>query len=296
MERNQLNDLAAFQTVAEQGSFTRAAAKLGMSQSALSHAMSTLERRLGVRLLARTTRSVAPTEAGQRLLRMLRPALADIAAGLASLGELRDTPSGNLRISVPKPATSFVMNALSRFLPAFPDVKVELVSDESFADIVASQCDAGVRLGESIDQDMIAVRISPDIRMAIVGSPTYFADHGAPKTPQDLAAHNCINYREGRGGGLYAWEFERRGRALSVRVEGSFVANDSDLTLAAALKGLGLAAVFDYQTAEHIAAGRLLRVLDDWCPAFSGFHLYYPSRRQTTPALAALIDALRYRE
>ncbi len=209
MERNQLNDLAAFKVVAEEGSFTRAAAKLGMSQSALSHAMSMLESRLGVRLLARTTRSVAPTEAGQRLLRMLRPALADIEAGLASLGELRDKPSGSLRISMPKPASEFLMAALSRFLPAHPDVKVELVSDESFTDIVAGQCDAGVRLGESIDQDMIAVRISPDIRMAIVGSPQYFADHPKPKTPQDLASHFCINYREGRGGGFYAWEFER---------------------------------------------------------------------------------------
>jgi DNA-binding transcriptional LysR family regulator len=296
MERNRLNDLVAFKVVAEEGSFTRAAAKLGMSQSALSHAMGVLEHRLGVRLLARTTRSVAPTEAGQRLLRMLRPALADIEAGLASLSELRDKPSGSLRISVPKPASTFLMEALSQFLPAYPDVKVELVSDESFTDIVAGQCDAGVRLGESIDQDMIAVRISPDIRMAIVGSPQYFADHPKPKTPQDLSAHRCINYREGRGGGLYAWEFERRGRALSVRVEGNFVANDSDLTLAAALKGLGLAPVFEYQAAEHIAAGRLLRVLDDWCPSFPGFHLYYPSRRQTTPALAALVEALRYRK
>ena len=295
MERNQLNDLAAFKVVAEEGSFTRAAAKLGMSQSALSHAMSMLESRLGVRLLARTTRSVAPTEAGQRLLRMLRPALADIEAGLASLGELRDKPSGSLRISMPKPASEFLMAALSRFLPAHPDVKVELVSDESFTDIVAGQCDAGVRLGESIDQDMIAVRISPDIRMAIVGSPQYFADHPKPKTPQDLASHFCINYREGRGGGFYAWEFERGGRALSVRVEGNFAANDSDLTLAGALRGLGLATVFEYQAADHIAAGRLVRVLDDWCPSFPGFHLYYPSRRQTTPALAALVDALRCR-
>jgi DNA-binding transcriptional LysR family regulator len=295
MERNQLNDLAAFQAVAEAGSFTRAAATLGMSQSALSHAMGVLERRLGVRLLARTTRSVAPTEAGQRLLHMLRPALADIEAGLASLGELRDKPSGNLRISVPKPAAGFVMAALPPFLAAYPDVRVELVSDESFADIVAGGCDAGVRLGESIDQDMIAVRISPDIRMAIVGSPQYFVDHPKPKTPQDLASHRCINYREGQAGGLYAWEFERKGRALSIRVEGNFVANDSDLTLDGTLGGLGLAPVLDYQAADHIAAGRLLRVLDDWCPPFAGFHLYYPSRRQITPALAALVEALRYR-
>jgi DNA-binding transcriptional LysR family regulator len=296
MERNQLNDLAAFQIVADEGSFTRAAAKLGMSQPALSHAMNALERRLGLRLLARTTRSVAPTDAGQRLLRMLRPALADIEAGLASLSELRDTPSGSLRISVPKPAAGFVMTALAQFLPTYPDIAVEVVSDDSFTDIVAGRFDAGVRLGESIDQDMIAVRISPEISMAVVGSPSYFAQRPRPETPHDLAAHTCINYRSGHAGGLYAWEFERDGRELSVRVQGNFISNDSDLSLDAALRGLGIAILFDYQVADLVASGRLMRAIEDWCPPFPGFYLYYPSRRHTPPALAALIHALRWRD
>ena len=296
MNRGDLDDLAAFAVVAEEQSFTRAAAKLGMSQSALSHAMKALEERLDLRLLARTTRSVSATEAGQRLLRTLQPALEDISTELAALRTLRGKPAGTIRITAGKhPAMLVVWPALSRFLGEYPDVQVEISVDDSLTDIVAGRYDAGIRLGEEVEKDMIAVRISPDIRSAVVGSPGYFAKHPPPHSPHDLAEHNCINYRMATAGGLYPWEFEKDGQSLAVRVNGSLVFNDIDLMVAAALDGRGLAHVFEDQVAPHLAAGRLLRVLDEWCPPFPGFYLYYPSRRQTPPALAALVDTLRYK-
>ncbi|TWA88646.1 DNA-binding transcriptional LysR family regulator [Azospirillum brasilense] len=296
MNRNDLGDLAAFAVVAEEGSFTRAAARLGMSQSALSHAMKALEDRLGLRLLARTTRSVSTTEAGQRLLRTLRPALDDIASGLAAVGELREKPAGTLRITTGKhAAVRLLWPVLSRFLADYPEVQVELSIDSSLTDIVASRFDAGVRLGEQVEKDMIAVRIGPDIRAAIVGAPSYFAKRPVPCAPQDLAGHDCINYRFTSSGAVYVWEFEEDGHPVNVRVTGSLVSNDMDVIMAAVLDGRGLAYIFEDEVAEHIAAGRLVRVLDDWCKPFPGYYLYYPSRRQIPPALAALVDALRYR-
>jgi DNA-binding transcriptional LysR family regulator len=294
MKRDELNDLAAFVAVADAMSFTRAASLLGMSPSALSHAMRGLETRLGVRLLARTTRSVRATEAGERLLRTLRPALADIGAELTALGSLRDTPAGTVRITTPRhAATSVIGPRLPRFLAAHRDIRVELTIDEGLTDIVASGYDAGIRFGEKVAKDMIALRIGPDIRSAVVAAPAYFAAHPAPETPQDLARHRCINYRLATAGGLYAWEFERAGRPLTMRVEGNLVLNDGDLILAAALSGQGVAYLFADQVAAHVAAGRLVQVLEEWCWSAPGYHLYYPSRRQTPPALAALVAALR---
>ena len=296
MKRDDLTDLSAFAAVAEARSFTRAAAKLGVSSSALSHAIRGLEARLGVRLLARTTRSVATTQAGERLLQTLQPAFADIAAGLASLGALRDTPAGTVRITTSKhAATSVLWPALPGFLDLYPNVRVEVTVDEARTDIVASRYDAGIRFGELVAKDMIAVRIGPDIRSAVVAAPAYFARHPAPATPRDLAEHRCINHRLATSSSFYAWEFEREGRSLTVRVEGPLVFNDSDLTLAAALAGQGVALLLHDQVADHVAAGRLVAVLADWCWTAPGYSLYYPSRRQTPPALAALVEALRRR-
>ena len=297
MKRDQLTDLAAFVIVAEEHSFTRAAAKLGLSQSALSHAMKQLEARLGIRLLSRTTRSVSTTDAGRRLYYKVRSALDDIATELDALNELRDKPSGTVRITTAKyAAVALVLPMLERFTPQYPDVRVELIVDEGLNDIVADRYDAGIRLGEQLDKDMVAVRIGPDLRFAVVGSPEYFAKHPAPESPRDLSAHNCINYRQTTSGGLYAWDFEKDERALSVRVNGSLVFNDTDLLLAATLTGLGLSYLFEGQADEHIASGKLLRVLDEWCPSYPGFYLYYPSQRQTSPAFTAVVEALRYRE
>jgi DNA-binding transcriptional LysR family regulator len=294
--RANLNDVLAFLAVAREKSFTRAAAQLGVSQSALSHAISGLEARLGVRVLARTTRSVAPTEAGERLLRAIGPRLDEIDAELTGLSELRDKPAGTLRITAGEhSAEAILWPALSKLLPRYPDIKVELVIDYGLTDIVAERYDAGVRLGEQVAQDMIAVRIGPDFRMAVVGAPSYFADRPAPKAPQDLTAHQCINLRLPTYGGIYAWEFEKRGRAVKVRVAGQLVFNNIALRVKAALAGLGLAYLPEDQVQAHLAEERLVRVLADWCPAFSGYHLYYPSRRQTAPAFAVLVDALRYR-
>ena len=294
MKREDLADLTAFAAVAEARSFTRAAAGLGMSPSALSHAMRVLEARLGVRLLARTTRSVATTEAGERLLQTVQPALRDIAAGLASLSASRDTPSGTVRITTFKHAAASVLRpALPAFLERYPNVRVEVAIDEALVDLVANRFDAGIRFGEKVAKDMIAVRIGPDIRSAVVAAPAYFARYPAPAVPGDLAAHRCINHRLATSGSLYVWEFERAGRAVSVRVEGPLVFNDSDLSLAAALDGLGVAYLFWDQVADHVAAGRLVPVLADWCWTAPGYCLYYPNRRQTPPALAALVDALR---
>ena len=294
MKRDELNDLAAFVAVADELSFTRAASKLGTSPSALSHAMRALESRLGVRLLARTTRSVAPTEAGERLLRTIRPAFEDINAELAALGGLRDKPAGNLRITMPKhAATSVLWPMLPAFLAAFPDVRVEITVDEGLTDIVASRYDAGLRFGEKVAKDMVAVRVGPEIRSATVGTPAYFNDHSVPITPHDLAGHRCINYRLATAGSLYPWEFEKAGQALQVRVDGPLVFNDSDLILVAALAGQGVAQLFEDQVSDHIAAGRLMRVLEAWSWTAPGYYLYHASRRQTPPALAALIEALR---
>jgi DNA-binding transcriptional LysR family regulator len=296
MPRENLNDVTAFLAVARERSFTRAAAKLGISQSALSHTIRGLEARLGLRLLARTTRSVAPTEAGERLLKTLGPRLDEIEAELASLSELRDKPAGNLRItSGEHSADAILWPALEKLLPRYPDIKVELIIDYGLTDIVAERYDAGVRLGEQVAKDMIAVRIGPDFRMAVVGAPSYFARRPAPRAPQDLTAHDCINIRLPTHGGIYAWEFEKRGRALKVRVDGQLVFNNIALRVNAALAGLGLAYLPEDQVERHLAEGRLVRVLGDWCPPFSGYHLYYPSRRQAAPALALLTEALRYR-
>jgi DNA-binding transcriptional LysR family regulator len=296
MARENLNDVIAFLAVANESSFTRAAAKLGVSQSALSHTVRGLEERLGLRLLTRTTRSVAPTQAGERLIRTVGPRLEEIETELAALTELRDKPAGTIRVTAGEHAAeTIVWPALAELLPRYPDIKVELITDYGLTDIVAERYDAGVRLGEQVAKDMIAVRIGPDFRMAVVGAPSYFAERPVPRKPQDLTAHDCINIRLPTYGGIYAWEFERRGRALKVRVEGQLVFNNTALRLNAVLAGLGLAYLPEEHVQPHLAVGRLVRVLADWCPAFPGYHLYYPSRRQPSPAFALLVEALRYR-
>lgn len=296
MTRQTINDLLAFLLVAKERSFTRAAAQLGISQSALSHTIRKLEERLALRLLTRTTRSVAPTEAGERLLRTVGPRLEEIEAELAALTELREKPAGSLRITTGEHAAQVILwPVLAELLPRYPDIKVELTIDHGLTDIVRERYDAGVRLGEQVAKDMIAVRIGADFRMAVVGTPAYFAKHPKPIKPQDLTAHDCINIRLPTYGGIYAWEFEKRGRALKVRVEGPLVFNNMGLRMNAALAGLGLAYLPEDQVQAHVADGRLIRVLADWCPPFSGYHLYYPSRRQMAPAFAVLVDALRYR-
>jgi len=296
MKRDGLYDLAAFAAVAEQGSFTLAAAELGMSQPALSHSMKSLEERLGVRLLSRTTRSVSTTEAGETLLRSLRPALDEISSGVNAVGALRGKPSGTVRVTATKHAvSSVVMPVLPRFLAAHPDIRVDMIVDDNLTDIVADRIDAGIRFGDIVEKDMIAVRIGPDIRMAVVGAPSYFADHPVPRTPRELAGHRCINYRHVRSGGLYAWDFEEKGRPFQVRVEGPLVFNNADLTREAALAGQGIAYVYADEVEADVRAGRLKRILERWCPTFPGYYLYHPSRRQTPPALAAFIGALRYK-
>jgi DNA-binding transcriptional LysR family regulator len=296
MKRDDLYDLGAFAVVAEQGSFTRAAAELGMSQSALSHAMKALEERLGVRLLSRTTRSVSTTEAGETLLRSVRPALDEIASGVDAVGALGGKPSGTIRITATKHAvSSVVMPVLPGLLASHPGIRVDLIIDDNLTDIVANRIDAGIRFGDIVEKDMIAIRIGPDIRMAVVGAPSYFADHPVPRTPRELSGHRCMNYRHVRSGGLYAWDFEDQGRPFQVRVDGPLIFNNADLIRDAALSGHGLAYVYNDQVAADIKAGRLKRILEKWCPTFPGYYLYHPSRRQTPPALAALIAALRYK-
>jgi DNA-binding transcriptional LysR family regulator len=296
MRREELVDLNAFLTVAEAQNFTRAAAILGTSQSALSHTVRRLETRLGVRLLSRTTRRVAPTEAGERLLKTLTPALDTIATELASLGEWREKPAGRLRITTSEHAAASVLwPVLAKFLPQYPDVHVELSIDQGFTDIVAGRFDAGVRLGESVAKDMVAAPIGPDLRLAVVGSSAYFASRPPPRTPQELAAHDCINLRLPTAGGFYAWELEKDGRALNVRVEGPLAFNHVPMILRAAADGFGLACVLEDYAAAGIADGSLVRVLTDWCPPFPGYHFYYPSRRQPSAAFSLLVEALRYR-
>ena len=296
MPRESINDLLAFLAVARERSFTKAAAKLGVSQSALSHTIRGLEERLELRLLTRTTRSVAPTEVGERLLRTIGPRFEEIEAEIASLGELRGKPAGSIRISAAEhPAESILLPALATFLPGYPDICVEVIVDYGLIDIVSARYDAGVRLGEQVARDMIAVRIGPDLRWAVVGAPSYFAGRKRPRTPQDLTGHICINLRLPTYGGLSVWEFEKGGRELKVRVEGQLVFNTSKLRLGAALAGLGLAYLPEDQVAAHIGEGRLVRALADWCPLFTGYHLYYPSRHHASPAFSLLVEALRYR-
>jgi DNA-binding transcriptional LysR family regulator len=296
MARANVNDLLAFLAVARERSFTRAAAKLGVSQSALSHTIRGLEERLGLRLLARTTRNVAPTEAGERLLQNIGPKFEEIDAELDALSELREKPAGTIRITTAGHATDTILwPKLQKLLRKYPDIKVEIIIDYGLTDIVAGRYDAGIRLGEQVAKDMIAVRIGPDMRMAVVGAPSYFADHPIPKRPQELVEHNCINVRLPTYGGLYAWEFEKGGREVKVRVEGQLIFNGLSQRLTAALAGFGLAYLPEDIAAPHIAGKRLKRVLEDWCAPFPGYHLYYPSRRQSSPAFALIVEALRYR-
>jgi len=291
-----VNDLVAFLAVARERSFTRAAAQLGVSQSALSHTIRGLEERLGLRLLSRTTRSVATTEAGERLVRTLGPRFDEIDAELAALSELRDKPAGTIRLTTSEHAAeTILLPALAKILPQHPDIQVETIIDFGLTDIVTQRYDAGIRLGEQVAKDMIAVRIGPDLRMAAVAAPAYFAQRPRPKKPQDLTEHACINLRLPTYGGLYAWEFEKDGRELRVRVEGQLVFNSPGPTLAAALSGLGVAYLPEDMARPHLADKTLVRVLSDWCPPFPGYHLYYPSRRQPAPAFALLVEVLRYR-
>jgi DNA-binding transcriptional LysR family regulator len=295
MQRGHLDDLLAFLAVAREGSFTKAAAKLGVSQSALSHTMRELETRLGVRLLSRTTRSVAPTEAGERLLHNLGPRFDEIDAEVAAISELREKPAGSIRITATEYALDTILwPKLVKFLRQYPDIKVEVFIDNGLTDIVAQRFDAGVRAGEQVAKDMIAVRIGPDMRMAVVGAPSYLKKHLAPEKPQDLIGHSCINLRLLTHGGLYAWEFKKAGRELKVRVDGQLTFNGTFQMLDAALAGFGLAYVPEDLAQPHIGRGRLKRVLADWCPPYSGYHLYYPSRRQSSAAFALLVDALRH--
>jgi DNA-binding transcriptional LysR family regulator len=296
MHRGRLDDLKAFVAVGRERSFTKAAAKLGVSQSALSHTIRELEARLGVRLLTRTTRSVSPTEAGERLLHTLGPRFEEIEAELAALSELRDKPAGTIRITATEYALDTILwPKLAKFLRQYPDINVEVFIDNGLTDIVTQRFDAGVRAGEQVAKDMIAVRIGPDLRMAVVAAPAYFRKHSEPKKPQDLIGHDCINLRLLTHGGLYAWEFEKGARELKVRVEGQLVFNGTSQMLDAALAGFGLAYVPEELAQPHFAKGRLKRVLEDWCPPYSGYHLYYPSRRQSSAAFSLLVDALRYR-
>jgi DNA-binding transcriptional LysR family regulator len=296
MAGESFHDLAAFVAVAQERSFTRAAAKLGVSQSALSQTIRNLEARVGIRLLTRTTRSVAPTEAGERLLHGVAPRFEEIDAELDALSKLRDKPAGTIRITSTENAANVILRPiLKRFLPIYPDVKVEVVIDYGLTDIVAERYDAGIRPGGNVARGMVAVRIGPDMRMAVVGAPSYFARRSPPRLPQGLTEHDCINLRTPTHGGLYSWEFDKDGREFRVRVEGQLVFNNSGLILDSALDGLGLAYLPEEQVRPYLADGQLVRVLASWCQPFSGYHLYYPSRRQPSPAFALLVDALRYR-
>ena len=296
MQRGNLDDLSAFLAVARDRSFTKAAQKLGVSQSALSHTIRELEARLGVRLLTRTTRSVSPTEAGERLFHSIGPRVEEIETALAAVSELREKPAGTIRITATENATeSILVPKLTPLMREYPDINVEIIIDYGLTNIAAEGYDAGVRSGEQVAKDMIAVRIGPDMRMAVVGSRSYFKRRSEPQTPQDLIGHNCINLRLPVHGGLYAWEFEKDGRELRVRVEGQFVVNLTTQMLNAALAGCGLAYLPEDMATPYLANGRLKRVLEDWCVPYSGYHLYYPSRRQPSAAFALLVDTLRYR-
>jgi len=294
MERINLNNVAAFVIVARERSFTRAAAQLGLSQSSLSHTISALEAKLGMRLLTRTTRGVSPTEAGERLLASVGPYCEGIESELASLSEERDKPAGTIRISSHDHAVRTILwPKLSRLLPAYPDLKVEFSIHYGLIDIVAERFDAGVRVGDQVAKDMIAVRISTDFNMTVVGSPSYFAARKVPTVPQDLTEHSCINLRLPTHGGLYAWEFEKEGQELSVHVQGQVILNTSPEIVTAALEGYGLAYIPQDVADRHIATGHLVQVLEDWRPTYPGYHLYYPSRRNASPAFLLVLNALR---
>lgn len=296
LRRDDMSDLIAFLAVAEERSFTRAAARLGTSQSALSHLVRRLEERLDLRLLARTTRHVAPTEAGVQLMATLRPALDGIEERLSDLASLRAEPSGTLRINAPQWAAQHIlMPAVTQLMAAHPNLNIEIEVDHRMVDIVRDGFDAGVRLGEEVENDMIALRIGPDIQMMVVGSPAYFAIHDVPQTPHDLTGHQCNNLRMPTMGGLYAWEFEKDGHALNVRVKGQFTSNDPEALIKAAVDGVGLTCLPSGHLEHLIKGSKLVRCLADWCPPFPGYHLYYPSRRQALPAFRALTEALRYR-
>ena len=294
MVRDELSVLSAFLAVAEERSFTRAAKRLGVSTSALSHAIRGLEERIGVRMLARTTRSVAPTDAGEQLIARLGPALGDIRGALAQVSGLRDQPAGRVRIVVsPLAATLVLAPKLGQFARAYPDIVLDVTTtNEGRFDLVAGHFDAGIHLGEFIERDMIAVRVSPDQRAAIVGSPSYFASHSRPHSPRDLTRHRCLNFRHGTAG-VYRWEFDKGHRSLAVAVNGPLTVDDAELMIRAAADGVGLAFMLEAQAAPHLASGALVRVLEDWCPPFAGYFLYYPSRRQQRAALSALIETLR---
>lgn len=294
MKREDWADLAAFVAIAEERSFKKAAARLGVSTSALSHTVTGLEARHGVRLLHRTTRSVAPTDAGESLLVTLRPAMGDIQLAVQELTASRDRPTGSLRLTVHRSAAhQLLAPKLPAFARAHPEVTVEVSVDDGWTDIVAGRFDAGVRIGESIAKDMVSVRIGKDERAAVVATPEYFKRYPKPKTPRDLGTHNCINYRHITSGAIYRWEFEKNGRALNVSAQGNFICNEGDLMVSAALAGMGLVYSWESQVGKHVASGALIRVLEDWCPPFPGNFLYYPSRRHVTPALRALIEMLR---
>ncbi|MBO0144629.1 LysR family transcriptional regulator [Agrobacterium sp. Ap1] len=289
------NDLAVFVAVARAQSFTKAAVQLGVSQSALSQTVKNLETRLGLRLLARTSRNISATEAGERLLASVGSLFDDIDAELEALTHLRERPAGRIAITTSQHAADAVLwPVLTKFIADYPDVTVEVSVDSTLVDLVAERFDAGVRLGEQVEKDMIAVRIGPDLRMAVVGSPAYFASHGEPEVPEDLTQHKCINIRMPTSKGIHPWEFEKNGRSMNVRVTGQVIVNSS-LRTNAALDGLGLAYMLEDYVQPYLADGRLVRVLADWCPPFPGYHLYYPSRRQHAPAFALLLEALRYR-
>lgn len=296
MPRQNVNDLLAFLAVARERSFTKAATRFGISQSALSHTIRQLEARLGVRLLTRTTRAVAPTEAGERLLERIGPHFDQIEIEVDALNELRDKPAGTIRINASDYAISSVLwPKLKKFLPKYPDIKVELLLDNGLTDIVTERYDVGVRMGEQLAKDMISARIGPDFRFAVVGAKSYFADHPVPDKPQDLTQHECINYRFPTSGGLYVWEFEEDGREIKVRVDGQLVCNNIFHVLDAALAGRGLGYVPEEIALPHIAKGRLQRVLEEWSPYWDGYHLYYPSRRQSSPAFVTFVEEMRHR-
>ncbi|MDU6923747.1 LysR family transcriptional regulator [Franconibacter helveticus 513] len=291
-----MNDLLAFLAVAREQSFTRAAARLGVSPSALSHTMRNLEQRLGVRLLARTTRNVAPTEAGERLMASIGPLFEQINTELEKIGELRDKPAGTIKITCSDDAAEQLLRpVLPAFFREYPEVNVEIVIDYGFTNIVEQRFDAGIRLGESVSRDMIAVRLGPDWRLAVVAAPAYFEEHPVPQHPQELTAHQCINIRHSVGGSVYAWEFEKAGRSLTVKVSGQLTANSNIHILNATLDGVGLAYIPDFMARPYLESGQLKEVLADWCPYFPGFHLYYPNRRNTSPAFTAFVNAVRYK-
>ena len=293
MQRAAVSDLSAFVAVATHRSFSRAAAELGLSPSALSHTVRSLEERLDLRLLNRTTRSVAPTEAGERLLERLRPALRDIDDALEDANAFRAKPAGRLRLNVPRSAALLLLApVMTRFITAYPQMRLEITADDRLVDIVASGYDAGVRFGESVERDMVAVRIGPDLRMAVVGSPAYFRRHPKPLKPRDLHGHACIRFRLASGG-IYRWEFEKKGEVLEVEVDGPLTLSDQQVMLQAALDGAGLAIVLESHARPHLKARQLVRVLADWCPPFPGYFLYYPSRRQVPAGLRAFIDMMR---